>query len=72
MNDIINFLVVTVIVIALLDIGLTFFSNNWYACKRRAIKRRIWLTFGFCPRCNCRVNFTRNGSAVCPECGRRA
>ena len=34
-------------------------------------RRKVCHAFGFCPKCGDRVNFTRNGTALCPTCNQR-
>ena len=57
--------------LAAADLFLYFFFNEWRFCKLIYLRRVIYLFFHRCPRCGNKVNFTRNGAAVCPECGRR-
>jgi len=37
--------------------------------RLRYWKRAIWLFFGFCHKCNTRLNYTTRGKPVCPWCG---
>lgn len=40
---------------------------NYY--RLRYYWKKICNFFGFCP-CGATVNYTRNGRAICPECGK--
>jgi hypothetical protein len=54
----------------LLCVAIYIAAPVWWNYKLLYFKRKIWIAFGFCPRCNCRVNFDRTGRALCPSCGR--
>ena len=66
-----KYALIIIVVLAVADLLLVLFAYGWREYKLRYFKRVIWLAFGYCPRCNCKVNWTRNGHAVCPDCGRR-
>lgn len=62
------FLIVFLVFVVWLLGGLPLGQQAEY--KRLYLKRKIWIAFGRCPRCNGSVNFDRNGRAICPDCGR--
>lgn len=39
--------------------------------KLRYYWRKVCHFFGYCPRCHAKTIRTRNGRALCPECGQR-
>ena len=42
---------------------------QYFNYKLIYFKRKIWRFFGFCHRCNTRMNYTTTGRPICPECG---
>lgn len=63
-------LIKSILIGVILIVGLLFTDTPWLHFKRLWLKRKVWLMFGRCPRCNCAVNYTRTQRPICPNCGK--
>lgn len=54
------------IILTLVLVGLwASQGNQWMKYRIGYFKRKIWLFFGFCPKCGERLSYTQAGRAVC-------